>query len=302
MGDHSVEARFLGIDRLEFPTVAAFRPDFASVSLGELMNRLALHPDGVLVPRRLLEEGHMWLGDRLQLHIVLGEEGLRAPFTVVGVYDYFPTVYEDRPAVIGNLEYLSSQVGGALPHYIWLRVDPDLGRPPLLEAIKRKGIKALYYQDAREMLKAEQGRWERVGIFGTLSIGFMAAAAMGGVGLLVYNYASLRERIYHFAILQAVGLARHQLVSQVMLEYGVLTIYGAGNGVLIGLLISYLFIPLFRVAGGSGKLLPPLLPLIAWDGITHLAISFVTAMILAQAIVIVAAARRGVFQMLRMGE
>jgi len=301
-GGQPVRGRFLGIDRLDFPAVAWFRSDFTLVSLGELMNRLALHPDGILAPRSLLGAAHLDVGNKLELSVVMGEVQLTTSFTIVGVYNYFPTVYEDRPTIVGNLDYLFSQAGGMFPYHVWLRVEPNVDGAVLFDAVESKVVEAIRRRDARALIKAEQDKMERVGIFGTLSIGFLAAAVMAGIGLLVYNYASLQERFFRFAVLRAMGLAGRQLISQVVLEYCVLTLYGAGNGVLIGVIVSRLFVPFFRVTGEKVLPLPPLLPMIAGDRILRLAAGFVVAMILAQVIVVAIGMRRGLFQVLRMGE
>src|SRR5690606_28617942 len=118
----SVEARFLAIDRVDFPNVAYFRDDFARESLGSLMNRLALTPDGILVSQEFLTRNTLRIGDRLNL-LVIPDYGLsvRDQFTVVGVYDYFPTVYPSEITVVGNLEYINSFFGITMPHRIWFR-------------------------------------------------------------------------------------------------------------------------------------------------------------------------------------
>ena len=303
LGDNTLRHwRFLGIDRLDFPNVAQFRSDFTAEPLGELMNRLALHPDGILVPRRLLSEGHLWLGDKVQLRVMIEEVELSAPFTIVGAYDYFPTAYQERPAVVGNLEYLFYQVGGIFPYHVWLGVDMGADNEALFQAIERKALHITHCRDAWALIKAEQEKMERVGVFGTLSTSFLAAAVMAGVGLLVYNYASLRDRIFRFAILRSLGLMRHQLLSQVVLEHFALTIYGAGVGVLIGVMASRVFIPFFRFTGEESMPLPPLMPLIAWDGVIRLVVGFVGAMVLAQVVVVMTVVHRGIFQVLRMGD
>jgi putative ABC transport system permease protein len=266
------------------------------------MNRLALQPDGVLASRSLLGAAHLNVGDQLQLRVMMEEGPLTTPFTIVGVYDYFPTVYEDRPTIVGNLDYLFFEAGGVFPYRLWLRVEPGVDGRAIFEAVESKVVDTTRRQDARALIRTEQDKMERVGIFGTLSIGFLAAAVMAGTGLLVYNYASLQERFFRFAVLRAMGLAGRQLTSQVVLEYGVLTLYGAGTGALIGVIVSYLFVPFFRVTGEKGLPLPPLLPLIAWGGVTRLAAGFVVAMILAQVVVVALGVRRRLFQVLRMGE
>ena len=47
-------ATVMGVDRVDFPKVAFWRPDFASASLGALMNSLAIASDGVLVEGKKL--------------------------------------------------------------------------------------------------------------------------------------------------------------------------------------------------------------------------------------------------------
>jgi len=91
-----------------------------------------------------------------------------------------------------------------------------------------------YWIDARDSIAAEMARSERVGILGVLTIGFLGAATLSGIGLMVYNYASLQERIFRFTVLRATGLSLRQLVSQVGIEYLVLMVYSIAGGAGVG--------------------------------------------------------------------
>ncbi len=73
--------------------------------------------------------------------------------------------------------------------------------------------------DAINNIRTEQAKFERVGVFGTLTIGFLAAVVMALMGLLIYTYASLRERLERFTILRAIGLLRRQITARVVMEY-----------------------------------------------------------------------------------
>ena len=55
-------ATVMGVDRVDFPKVAFWRPDFASAPLGALMNSLAIASDGVLVEGRKLRESGLARG------------------------------------------------------------------------------------------------------------------------------------------------------------------------------------------------------------------------------------------------
>jgi putative ABC transport system permease protein len=219
----------------------------------------------------------------------------------VGTYNYFPTVYEDEITIIGNLEYLSSFFGLPMPHRLWLRLQNGAAGEAVLAAVPTTGVETIDTQDAPQMITTARAEMERVGVFGTLSISFLAAAVMAGVGLLTYSYASLRERLYYFGMMRAMGVKRYQVIGQVILEYSLLTSYGATAGVLIGAVATELFVPLFRVTGEAGAPLPPLLPVIAQDQIIPLAVIFAGVMVLLELILISTALYRRLIVALRLG-
>jgi putative ABC transport system permease protein len=292
----------MAIDRIDFPFVANFRNDFARESLGSLMNRLAVVPEGILVSQEFLTQNALRIGDRLDL-LVLADVGLsiRSQFTVVGVFDYFPTVYPKEVTVVGNLDYINDFFGVTMPHSIWFRVAPGATASQIVAAVRSTGVDAVEVQDTQAILADEQAVMQRIGVFGTLSVSFLAAALMAALGLLTYSYASLHERLFQFSVLRAVGLHRHEIVSQVGLEYAVLTAYGAAAGVLCGTLAARLFVPLFRVASGPETPLPPLIPIIAQNEIIPLAAAFAGGMILLEILIISSAFYQRLFEALRLG-
>lgn len=296
------EGSFMGIDRIDFPQVAFFRDDFARESLGSLMNRLAVTPDGVLVSQKFLTQNALQIGDRLDL-LVMPDYGLsvRSQFTVVGVYDYFPTVFADEVTIVGNLEYIISYFGVTMPHRIWFDLAPGVSGDDVIAAIPVTGVEGAEPLDVQGILSDEQAVMQRIGVFGTLSVSFLAAALMAALGLLTYSYASLHERLFQFSVLRAVGLHRREIVSQVALEYAVLTAYGAIAGVACGMLAARLFAPLFRVASGPNTPLPPLIPIIAQNQIIPLAVAFAAIMIVLEILIISTAFYHHLAEALRLG-
>jgi putative ABC transport system permease protein len=153
--------------------------------------------------------------------------------------------------------------------------------------------------DAEDLIRTEQAQFERVGVFGTLSVGFLAAVAMAAMGLLIYTYASLQDRIRRFTILRAVGLQRRQISTQVIMEYLFLTSFGAIAGALIGAGASHFFVPLFRVTGEQGVPLPTLIPIIAQDKVAQLVVVFVAFIVLSEVVVIARALSQRAYTMLK---
>ncbi|MEZ4617141.1 MAG: FtsX-like permease family protein, partial [Caldilineaceae bacterium] len=222
--------------------------------------------------------------------------------------------------IVGNLEYLFTEAGAEFEHQIWLRTikpangviadgviadgviaDGVIADKVLFDAVKTTGVEPILQRSARAGIAADQARLERVGIFGTLTVGFVAATVMAMLALLVHNYASLQERLYQFGVMRAIGLWRTQVIVQVIIEYGILTAYGAIVGATIGLNTSQIFAPFFRIPEANGIPLPPLLPIIAEDATTTLGVTFALLMILCELFVITRALTSRVFAALRMG-
>ncbi len=291
----------MGIDRLEFPQVAFFRPDFANESLGDLMNRLALTSDGVLVSGAILERSGLQPGDQITAEVSNNDVKATLQFTIVGTYDYFPTVYnEERLTMVGNMDYLTSQFGFTVPHDIWMKLEPGVQADSVIKALPGVvGISSNQVKESRALISAEQAKTERVGIFGTLSTGFLAASIMAILGLLIYSYASLRDRVYRFGVLNAVGVSRRQIMAQLILEYTFLVLFGVLAGALIGNFASELFVPFFRFTGEQGVPLPPLLPIIADQQVLKLVVVFTGTIILAELVTVALAFRQQLGKILR---
>jgi putative ABC transport system permease protein len=304
-GRRSLRGTFLGVDRLDLPQVLFFRPDFRPVPLGTMMNQLATREDAVLLSEKTMERGNYAVGDKVHIRVNVADVPIETDFTIAGTFRYFPTVYEEaeeETAVIGNIDFLFEQIGGVLLHNIWLKIDPDADQDAMIEQVEKMGVFISRWVDLRDETAKEQARVERIGIFGTLTIGFLAAAVLSGVGLLVYNYASLQERLFRFTILRAVGLSLIQVISQVTIEYLVLMVYSVAGGAAIGIWASKLFIPFFQAADKNIINPPRLISLVAWDDILRISAAFIIVLVVAQIAVISAALRKGVFQALRMGD
>jgi hypothetical protein len=253
------------------------------------MNRLAASPDSILVSRQFLAQHNLHIGDKITINVLINQ-ALRAvtSFTIAGTYTYFPTVYEEEGVtIIGNLDYFPHLFGLMTPHRVWLGLHDKVEGETIFKLMPRKmSVQVTHPLDSRALIKEEQARLERVGIFGTLSIGFLASIGMAGLGLLINSYALLQEQLYHFAVLYAVGVRRQQIISQVSLQYIFLLAYGATAGTFTGILASELFVPFFRVTGEKGLPLPPLLPLIEWSAAWNLIMSLALTIILVEIVLI----------------
>ena len=301
-GGDVLRLEFMAVDRVDFSKVAWFRDDFASESLGGLMNLLAQAPNSILVPQQLMGRLNWRVGDEVTLDVSMARgHSVTDQFLIVSTYDQFATVYHRPFTVLGNMDHIFSLAGTDFAHNIWLTVDETVAEKDLKQAIRAIGIEPSRWKHVPTRIVEEQARMERVGIFGTLSVGFLAAAAMAFLALLVHSYASLQDRMFQFGVLRAVGVLRAQIIGQISIEYIFLTSYGTLAGAIVGSMCSFLFSPFFRVTAAVRNPLPPLVPLIAENEIAVLAAVFAVAIIAVEVSVTFQALTRRLFDALRMG-
>ena len=299
----NIDAVFLGIDRYDFPRVAFHRSDFNRFSLGELMNRLGMYPNGILVSRNFLQRSRLLEGQMTKLNITINYGKFEHEFLIVGVYDYFPTAYpQDTEVFVGNLEYLFEQVGDESLHQLWMTTGDDAAPQTIIDNLLDLGIWPVRIRDARALLTLDEERVERIGLYGILSVGFLASTLLASLGLLVYTYASLQGRLQQISVLRAVGLKTRLVLAMVGVEYLGVILFGVLCGVVVGIATAYLFVPFFRVSGDPVFALPPFVRHIAWGQIGILAFVFGSALLGSQAIILYWSTRRDLFQVLRMGQ
>jgi putative ABC transport system permease protein len=159
------------------------------------------------------------------------------------------------------------------------------------ERIQEMGVLPLSVGDARALLRKEGEQAERIGIFGVLSIGFIAGSILSWLGLLVYTSASMQGRMQQIGVLKAIGVQTAETLLMEGVEYAGVILYGVLGGVVAGALASYLFVPYFQF-----------LPLIAWGKIFWFSAIFAGALIVSEVAILYQTTRKDVFQALRMGQ
>lgn len=305
-GRDAPRVRVLAIDRLDFARVVHWRSDYASLSLGELMNRLAIEPSGALIASGLAETLSLEMGDRIDLNILFqeGDEWRRANmgFNMVGTFDYFPTMYEsDAPLVVVNLNHLQMEAGGVAAQAVWLNLAPDAQGEPILDSVTQISGLPVMPQDLRRILDHDQQLLERVGIFGMLTFCFLAGAMLAGMGLLIYGFAALSGRIFRLAVLRAMGLKHREMVSVISFEYAVAMLYGLVAGLALGAVASTLYVPFFPLTQEAVVQIPPFLPFTDWNSGLWMALAMGLVLSVIEGGILVRMARTPAFQALRLG-
>jgi putative ABC transport system permease protein len=151
-------------------------------------------------------------------------------------------------------------------------------------------------------IATEQRRPERQGLFGVLSVGFLAAALLTVLGFLLYALFSFRRRFIELGTLRAMGLSSVQMTTFLAWELAFLIILGLVAGTVVGSLISYTFIPYLQVGADVTAKTPPFTVEIAWPAIFRIYGLFVALFLVALSVLAGLLLRMKIFQAIKLGE
>lgn len=295
--------QYRGIDRLDFPKVAFWRRDFAPATLGALMNSLALEPSGVLMTREFMQRNTIRVGDTVNMRFI--RYGLRGEtdMRVLGEIDYFPGWYpEDGPLVVGNLDFLFETIGGQFPYDVLVTVAPGTDFEAMQRELYSYDINVMNYHSARQGIATEQAQPQRQGLFGVLSVGFVASGVLTILGFLLYSLFSFRRRFIELGTLRAIGLSSGQMTMFLAWELAFLIGVGIGVGTLLGTFMSDLFIPYLQVGPSAEDVTPPFVVGIAWDAIFRVYALFGLMFVSALVVLVISLLRMRIFQAIKLGE
>ncbi len=151
-------------------------------------------------------------------------------------------------------------------------------------------------------IRAEQRRPERQGLFGLLSMGFIASALLTVLGFLLYALFSFRRRYIEMGMLRAIGLSIQQMIALLAAELAFLVLLGIGVGTALGVFASRLFVPFLQIGASAQSQYPPFQIQIAWSSIVEIYVLFALLFIAALGILSALLLRMKIFQAIKLGE
>lgn len=281
-GGTTASGTMVAIDRAGFREAGWWRDDFSSTSLPTLMNRLGAEPQAVIVNRAFLSASRLTLGDSINLTISTSAgRSSESSFIIRGVVDSFPTVYT-KPGeylFVGNFDYVTLREDPG-SYSLILQPEPNASTDSIVAGLKERGFVVDEVKDLQELVRVAQARPDRVGFVGLLSLGFVAAAGLTMLALLLYSFFSFRRRMIEIGVLRAAGLSMPQLIWLLAFELCFLTVVGALVGTALGTVAARLFVPYYQLGTSIEALTPPFVVIIAWSEIGRLLAILITMLAL----------------------
>ncbi len=260
-------------------------------------------PFPIVTTRRFLDEGGSVVGDG----ILLGSLPLpRDQAEVVATIEGFPTIDPDGgEAVLIDLptfQMLGYGPGTDIPvvdeYWLSTRGEASDGVAAVLTQSPLEAVKVI---DRIELSNLKRNDPIALGTIGSLALGFVAAAVFAAVGFAVSATVSARERVSEFALLRAVGLSNRQLASWLALEQTALVFLSVGIGTLIGLLLSWVVLPLVMVTQAGAAPVPDTILVFPWTTVLLIDLAVVMSLVVIVIILMRLLRRLGISSLLRVG-
>lgn len=276
-------------------------PVYHAIWMGELP---VVDQVPVLVATGLADALDVRVGDTIPLDDLPDS---RASGRIVGELASFPTVAPDEahPVVLDLATYHALVLGpGSLPPSstsFWI----DLQEPTDKEATTQ--LLNPPFESAR--VASRLGLLNELildpvslGTIGSLLAGLVAATVLAGIGFLVNVVVSGRERLGQFALMKAVGLKSGEVRKWMSVENGVTVLFAIVCGVLLGLGLALLILPLTAITPGATTVTPPLIVTVPWRAVAVL-VAIVVALLLVAGMIVTRMVRRlSLASMLRAGD
>lgn len=285
----------MGIAPDEFAQVARFWPELTGVHPFAYLAQLAADEQVVLISQSLASRTGLKPGDQIRLK----QEESEVTGLVGGVVPYWPgRLPEQGDFVVANLPYLLDGLGLS-PYDIWLRIDPDASLEPIVSELQLRGIRLSSLFDARAEIGAGRREPFRLGIYGTLSAGFLVAIFVMGLTYLLSVGLTLQSRAKELGVVRAMGMGSQQVATSLYVEQLVQMGSAALTGILAGLPIAALYVPILRQQGNP--VLPLQIAAVAGDRLS-IALVFGLALLLGALTVRLWLKRLHINAVLRLGE
>jgi len=200
------------------------------------------------------------------------------------------------------LDYIFDEMSGQYPYDVWIARDPNVKVDQIVNGVRGLGISVLDVRDTATLILEEQTQPKRQGLFGLLSVGFIAAGGLTLLGFLLSALITARRRAIELGVLRALGMSGAQVAIELLIEQVLLVLAGVGAGTGIGLLAARLVVPLLQVGAGPHPGTPAFPPQLAWDRVSLIYVVFGATLLLTLLALAWIMGRMRLFQAVKMGD
>lgn len=189
---------------------------------------------------------------------------------------------------------------GITPYQVWIKTDGS--SQALYEyANESETVYTVFEDTAAELVDLKNDPVFQ-GTNGVLTIGFMVVLLLCAVGFLIYWILSIQSRTLQFGIFRAMGMSGREVLSMLLNEQLFISGTSICGGVVIGQIVSRLYVPMIQIAYSPADRVIPL-DIISETG-DYLRLGIVIGLIIVSCMIVlgVLVSRIKISQALKLGE
>lgn len=302
----------MGIHTKEFGSLTDLPDGLNEKSYYTYLNELAEVSNGVLVSSNFKSAYDLDIGDTIYYKSSSGKE---ASGVIVDYIDYFPgfsTQAQEMDAegnahftegflIVAHFSDLSKKWRGT-PYEVWINTGESDSTSTVYQFIETKKIPISKYKNKSEDISSVISDPLLQGTNGILTLGFGVTIILCGIGYLIFQIMSVRERELIFGVVRAWGLHSGELIKILFLEQIFTGILSCVAGAGIGYVASRLYVPLIQYAYASADQTLPMGMLIYRSDMIRLYAVIGSVMILSMIVLTCILKQMNITRALKLGE
>ena len=246
----------MGIHTKEFGETAWFKESLLTDHWYEYLNAISQNASAVLVSSNFRDIYKYEVGDIINY---CNAEGDYVRGIIYGFVDYWPsyapvTTAKDTDGlykttnhflIVAHLSQLQSS-WGINPYQVWIKTNGS--SQFLYRFAEETGTRFTMFEDTSAKLVALKNESVFQGTNGVLTISFIIVLLLCATGFLIYWILSIQSRTLQFGIFRAMGMSKREILTMLIVEQMFISGTSIAGGVLVGQLVSKLFVPLIQIA------------------------------------------------------
>ena len=256
----------MGIHTKEFGETAWFKESLLSEHWYKYLNAISQNASAVLVSSNFQEVYGYKLGDIINY---CNSEGDYVRGIIYGFVDYWPSyspittikdsdgLYKttDNFLIVAHLSQLQS-AWGISPYQVWIKTNGS--SQFLYNYAEETGTRFTVFEDTSAELVALKNESVFQCTNGVLTISFIVVLLLCAVGFLIYWILSIQSRTLQFGIFRAMGMSKREILSMLVVEQIFISGTSICGGIVVGQLVSKLYVPLIQIAYSTADRAIPL--------------------------------------------
>lgn len=246
----------MGIHTKDFGETAWMKDGLLGSHWYAYLNAISQNANAVLVSSNLQEQYGYELGDIINYS---NADGKYVRGIIYGFVDYWPsyapeTTVQDKDGlyktadhylIVAHLSQLQS-AWGIEPYQVWIKTTDS--SQFLYDYAEENDVKFTLFEDTAAELVSLKNESVFQGTNGVLTISFIVVLLLCAAGFLIYWILSIQSRTLQFGIFRAMGMSKNEVLMMLVVEQIFISGTSIGGGVLVGQIVSKLYVPLIQIA------------------------------------------------------